>query len=212
MATVCLIRPKTGPSGDLQNKFSDWANQTMTEITTGHTLRADYQHCTARVPFTLHADVAASDIVIFYGHGTWTTLIVRDSSGMEFVWVGASAASPALCPSDFTGKVVVAIACQAGDALADDLMVAGASGFLGYSDSLIIIDPATVSSTHFTDAVLAGATEILSGSSTAVAAKKVKDLFKSAYAFFKNGVGRRDRNATFSRVYAAWDRSCVTDF
>jgi hypothetical protein len=212
MATVSLIRPKTAPSGDLQNKFSDWANKTRGEITSGHTLRRDYQHCSAAPPSSLRADVAASDIVIFYGHGAWTTLIVLDSSGTEFVWAGSSAASPALCPSDFSGKIVVAIACQAGDTLADDLKTAGASGFLGYDDSLIIIDPATVSSTHFKDAVLAGASEILNGSSTTVAADKVKDLFKAAYVFFKKGAGRSDRNATFSRAYAAWDRSCVTKF
>jgi hypothetical protein len=88
-----------------------------------------------------------------------------NSSGTEFVWAGSSAVSPALCPSDFSGKIIVPISCQAGDTLADDLKTADASGFLRYNDFLIIIDPATVSSIHFKDAMIAGASEILSGSS-----------------------------------------------
>ena len=76
--------------------------------------------------------------------------------GRSSSWAGLSAVSPALCPSDFSGKIIVAISCQAGDTLADDLKTADASGFLRYNDFLIIIGPATVSSIHFKDAMIAG--------------------------------------------------------
>jgi hypothetical protein len=213
MANVCLIRPVGAPPGDLQNTFSGWADHTKKKITSPtHTLQKDYQYSSPTPPTSLTADVAASNIIIFYGHGSWSKLLVRDASGTDHVWFESKATAPTLGPAAFKGKTLVALACETGDTFGPDAQTAGASGFLGFDEALVVIDTATVPSTHFQDAIVSGADEILNGKSTTDAARRMKDLFKDTHDFFKTGGGRTDPNAVFARIYASWAAAASSRF
>jgi hypothetical protein len=92
-----------------------------------------------------------------------------------------------LLPGAFNGKTLVALACEAGDTFGRDVQAAGASGFLGFDEALVVVDAAVVNSNHFEDAVVSGAHEILHGRTAADAGRRMKDLFKDAHDFFKTG-------------------------
>jgi hypothetical protein len=128
----------------------------------------DYSSVYAIVPASLSADIASSDVTIFFGHGDWDSLIVHDGSGSSTIWfestVGSSASTPpAISAGALSGKIIVAIACQAGHGLGKDAHILGATAFVGFMDSVAYVATPRTASTHFEDAFVAGPNQVLTG-------------------------------------------------
>jgi hypothetical protein len=216
MAQVCLIRAD-GPTGDIQHDFNGWAAKTLGEIHALHSLTTEYKGIYARVPGTLAGEVKRSDTIIFYGHGQWDLLEVRDSSGAFSQWFVSSPASPAISAASLSGKIIVAIACQAGHKFGPDVIALGAKAFIGFSASVAYIPTPglTPASTHFMDGFTGGASKVLEGlakgsSAATIAAdakSEIRDLFQQAHDYFKfDKKGAAHPNAVRARVWAAWNR------
>jgi hypothetical protein len=211
MANVCLIRPAGGSTDLAQRSFNSWAARTLREIAAHrHSLVADYNGFYSSVPSGLAKDVANSDIVIFFGHGDWDRLIVKHLHGSPNDWFGSSASPPVIDASALAGKVIAAIACQAADTFGPDTIQSGATGFVGLTDIVGIVLPATVNSTHFEDAFTVGAGEIIRRAGVQSAESETKRLFNDAHDYFKyDQIGATDPNSGLARVWAIWNRDQV---
>lgn len=220
MSTICLIRPNGYPP-DIQCYFNNWAAiHNLPAITGPHRLTSDYSGFYAGAPPSkLAADVKASDVVIFYGHGDWDRLIIRNTAGPPSNWVCSSPVPPALDTSHFAGKFLVAVACKAGYTLGPALMAVGATGFLGFTDSVAYIATPRLASTHFENAFVRGPNALLnrlaSGNSYAdagsYALKAWKGAFFAACDYFKyDTIAAADPDALEARVWALWNANQIT--
>lgn len=217
MAQICLIRPD-GPSRDIQHDFNGWAAQTLAEIQAAHTLVTDYNGTYTSVPTSLSGDVGKSDAVIFYGHGQWDLLEIRDSSGTSRPWFVSSPASGTVSAGALTAKIMVAIACQAGHKFGPDAITLGAAAFIGFDDDVGIIPTPGLQSNHFRDGFTGGPTEVLSALAKGLSPRKIatnaateaKDLFQKAYDYFKTDPqGAAHPNAPRARRWAHFIRDHV---
>jgi hypothetical protein len=222
MMTVCLIRP-SGPSTDVQKFFNLWAGtHILPLIHASHSLTGDFDGLYGGPPATLSHAVKTSDIVIFFGHGDWDRLIVRDHGGAAIDWVCASPSSPALDARDFAGKYVVAVACKSGHNLGPALMASGATGFLGFEDSVAYIPSPWVSSSHFEEAFVSGPAKVLDLFSKGHLPAAVigadsntvwQQMFQDVYNFFfSNTVAAGNTKSIIVRVWALFAKSRVVAF
>jgi hypothetical protein len=220
MSTICLIRPNGYPP-DIQCYFNSWAAiHNFPAITApSHSLTSDYSGFYAGPPpSNLAADVKASNVVIFYGHGDWDRLIIRNTAGPPSNWACSSPVPPALDASHFAGKFLVAVACKAGYTLGPALMAVGATGFLGFNDSVAYIATPGLASTHFENAFVRGPNALLnrlaSGRSHADAGSDARQAWRGAFFaahdhFKYDTTAAAHPNALEARVWALWNANQI---
>jgi hypothetical protein len=151
-------------------------------------------------------------MVIFFGHGDWDRLTIRNR-GSASDWICSSPSAPALDARDFAGKFVVAVACKSGRGLGPALMASGATGFLGFEDSVCYVESPWVDSTHFENAFVSGPAKVLdllsTGHSPAVAGadsnKVWQQMFQDVYEFFLfDPIAAGDEDSLLVRVWATF--------
>jgi hypothetical protein len=124
-ATIAIVRPETDAT---EVTMSSWAAAYLAAIAGDPdvSLRHDIAGRTA-TQAAISAAAQSVDALLYYGHGR------KDRLGDTTTLVDSSNYS------DYKDKVLVAVACLAGDRFGPDVVgTGGAKGFLGFDDILIV--------------------------------------------------------------------------
>ena len=162
----------------------------------GHTIIHQLTGSAATQP-AVHGILSQGDVLMYFGHGTWTTL-----EGAQTLVDGTSAASVAV-------PIVVAVACESAQTLGVQVTAANQGSYLGFDDELLWLTEAAYMA-RFQDAVVAGLDLLLASNPIADVATELENQFDQIYQHYRYGVPRANPDRVVGYLAADWDRQHVT--
>jgi len=172
---VSIIRPTNDPTAFALGR---WAPPVRKAIkSSGHTLCADLRGraCT-RAAF--EEAVRASDVAFYFGHGEYDRLFGKasllDAENVEVT----------------SGRIVMAVACSSARDLGKKAVKAGALGYLGFTERLILPLKNQFALGAFRKASIAGMLCLLQGGSLKRAHSQMTQAFDKVVNYFIDGPGQ----------------------
>lgn len=187
------------PGGDpSEQTLSYWGGQVeqLISATSSHVVIHNLRGPTA-TRAAVDAAFQDSDILLYFGHGDWSQL------GDPNVLVDQASAAP---PT----SIIVAIACRSSRDLGQALVDNGLRAYVGFADDLLWV---TSLASQFGSAIVTGLSDYIRlSTSIGQAHESIRAELDRLLDFYKNGDGRKHRDAVLAWTFAYWDRMHVVGY
>jgi hypothetical protein len=194
MSKLALVRPANDPAAV---ELASWSSWLIPDIAASSHSHSDL-HGSAVTRAAVEADMSASRVTLFFGHGFKSRLQGYTSDVLDLSNISKS-----------WDRIVVAIACWSAVTLGPAAISAGADAYLGFDEAMVWLtgDP----DKRFGPAATSGVRKMItSGSDIAACATTMKSEFDSVFAFYKTGAGSGSPNAVLGWLAADWDKQRLT--